>query len=372
MVMNETKTTPRQKFIINLINESEGIGRAEIEEKVSSLYPASKPTIARDLSSLAGKGLVKIKGNGRSTIYLPSEDNPVLRRFDLDQYFALEPDKRIGAKQAFDFSVFSGLNGLFTSNEMMEIERQNKSFSEVTSKLDETIFHKELERFVIELSWKSSKIEGNTYSLLETETLIKESVEATGKSKAEAIMILNHKRAFESILAERSDSKNINLAKITQLHEVLTHDLSISKGVREQAVGITGTVYKPLDNKWQIIEALEKLVDAINSSNFPLEKALIANSMISYIQPFADGNKRTGRMLTNAILLAHDFFPLSYRSIDEDIYKKALILFYEQGSIYGLKQIFINQYQFALDTYFQLKQKGALDYKALINEGRKY
>jgi fido (protein-threonine AMPylation protein) len=131
-------------------------------------------------------------------------------------------------------------------------------------------------------------------------------------------------------------------------------------------------VYKPLDNKWQIIEALEKLSDAINISKYPLEKALIANAMISYIQPFADGNKRTGRMLTNAILLAHDFFPLSYRSVDEDTYKKALILFYEQGSIYSLKQIFMNQYKFALDTYFRVKEKEEIDYKALVNEGRKY
>jgi Fic family protein len=144
------------------------------------------------------------------------------------------------------------------------------------------------------------------------------------------------------------------VSKISQLHEVLTNDLSIATGVREQPVGITGTVYKPLDNKWQILEALEKMSEAINVSSYPLEKALIASAMISYIQPFADGNKRTGRMLTNAILLADDFYPLSYRSIDEDTYKKALILFYEQGSLYSLKEIFINQYKFALDTYFQI------------------
>ena len=111
---------------------------------------------------------------------------------------------------------------------------------------------------------------------------------------------------------------------------------------------------------------------AINKTEHSLEKALIANAMISYIQPFADGNKRTGRMLTNAILLAHDYFPLSYRSVDEDTYKKALILFYEQGSIYSLKEIFMNQYRFALDTYFRIPQKDSIDYKALINEGRKY
>jgi hypothetical protein len=96
---------------------------------------------------------------------------------------ALEPDKRIGAKKAFDFSVFAHLRNLFTPSEIESIEKQNRSFSEATSKLDKTIYIKELERFVIELSWKSSKIEGNTYSLLETETLIKDKVEATEKPK---------------------------------------------------------------------------------------------------------------------------------------------------------------------------------------------
>ena len=350
--MNETILTSRQKLIINIVNENRGIGRAEVEKKVKVFYPASKPTIARDLNGLIKKGSIKVKGSGRSTIYLPVSQNPLLNHYDLEQYFTLEPDQRKEAKKVFDFSVFSGLNGLLTPAEITEVEKQNKSFTKETSRLDRTILLKELERFVIELSWKSSKIEGNTYSLLETETLVKEKVEAAGKTKAEAIMILNHKRAFESILNSREDYRNINPSKIRELHAVLIAGLSISPGIREQAVGITGTVYKPLDNKWQITEALEKMSDAINISRYPLEKALIASSMISYIQPFSDGNKRTGRMLTNAILLAHDFFPLSYRSVDEEEYKKALILFYEQGSVYSLKEILINQYKFALDTYF--------------------
>lgn len=350
--MDETKTTPRQKFIVNVVNQNKGIGRAEIEQKLKSLYKVSKPTVARDLAKLIEWKLIKVEGNGRSTTYSPVSDSSILARFDLEQYFALEPDKRTGAKRSFDFSVFSNLQGLLTRDEIETIEKQNRSFTKETAKLDKSIYIKELERFVIELSWKSSKIEGNTYSLLETETLIKEQIEATGKTKAEAVMILNHKRAFESIIEAKDDYKKISISKISQLHEVLTNNLSISPGVREQAVGITGTAYKPLDNKWQIIEALEKLSDAINKVQYPLEKALIANSMISYIQPFVDGNKRTGRMLTNAILLAHDFFPLSYRSVDEDVYKKALILFYEQGSIYTLKELLVSQYQFALDTYF--------------------
>lgn len=231
--MNETKITPRQKFILNLVNESEGIKRAEIEKKSSVLYPASKPTIARDLATLVESGVIKLKGSGRSTVYLPIKENPLLRRFDLEQYFALEPDERTEAKRAFDFSIFPRLTRLFTPDEIESIARKNRSFTNATLKLDKTIYPKELERFIVEFSWKSSKIEGNTYSLLETETLIKDSVEAQGKSKHEAIMILNHKRTFESILAGRDDYKHISLAKISELHEVLTEGLSISKGVRE-------------------------------------------------------------------------------------------------------------------------------------------
>lgn len=352
LYMSETQLTSRQNFILSIVSGADGVSRAEIEEQVKKLYPASKATIARDVAFLVQKKLVRPKGRSIATVYLPYEKNPLLNYLDLEKYFSLEPDQRMAAKRSFDFSVLPYLSGIMAKNEIAAIEEKNRRFTKTTDSLDRTIFLRELERFVIELSWKSSKIEGNTYSLLETETLIKDSVEAKGRSKAEAIMILNHKRAFESILEARQDYQNISLSTILELHQVLVKDLSISPGIREQGVGITGTVYKPLDNKWQIVEALEKLIDAVNRSIYPLEKALIATVMIAYIQPFSDGNKRTARMLANAILLAHDFFPLSYRSVDEDTYKKSLILFYEQGSIYHLKRLFIEQYLFALDTYF--------------------
>src|SRR5690349_14320369 len=146
--MIETKTTPRQKFIVNLVNEGKGIGRSEIEVKVRSLYPGSKPTIARDLASLVTNGVIKVKGNGRSTIYLPDLDNPLLTRYDLDQYFSIEPDKRTGAKKKFDFSVFSNLKDIFTRQDIESIERINRSFTRETSQLDRAIYLRELERFV--------------------------------------------------------------------------------------------------------------------------------------------------------------------------------------------------------------------------------
>ena len=166
-------------------------------------------------------------------------------------------------------------------------------------------------------------------------------------------MILNHKQAFEQILKIKKDFKNLSLPLIGKLHQILTKNLSVKTGIRKHAVGITGTTYQPLGNAQQIREAMEKMVSVINTNTSPLEKALIANTMLPYIQPFTDGNKRTGRMLTNAILLAYDYYPLSYRSVDEDEFKKALIIFYEQGTIYHFKNLFLDQLIFSYNTYFK-------------------
>lgn len=330
-----------------------GISREQIQDQIKSAYQVSKPTLARDLVELRKKKLLRSEGKGKKIHYWSFSQNPTLRPFNLEQYFLKEPDERIGAKKKFEFNIFNNLKGLFSILEIEKIEKVKKNFSTQTKRLEKDILKREIERFVIELAWKSSKIEGNTYSLLETETLIKNSQEAKDKTKQEAVMILNHKKTFDMILNHRNDFKKISLSLINQIHNLMIIDLDIKPGIRKQAVGITGTVYQPLDNQHQIAEAMEKLVYCLNSNLPILEKALIANSMISYIQPYADGNKRTGRMLSNGILLAHDYYPLSYRSVNEDEFKKALIVFYEQGSLYQLKKQFLEQLVFAFETYFQ-------------------
>lgn len=351
--MDETILTPRQKYILNVVSQSVGLLRGEIQERVKKLYPASKPTLIRDLNTLLKYGLIKPEGKARATKYFPKAQNPLLREFDLERYFADDPDNRVGARRSFDFGIFENLHNLFLPDEREILKSNSHSFQQKTAELSPELLKRELERFVIELSWKSSKIEGNTYTLLETESLIKEQKEAIGKSKDEAVMILSHKAAFEEILKAKKDFKTISVSEINQLHDILTKGLGISSGIRKQAVGITGTTYRPPDNEHQIRETFEKTVDIVNKPKNPFEKALIVHFMIPYIQPYSDGNKRTARMLTNAILLAYDFYPLSYRSVDEDEFKKALILFYEQESVCEIKRLFIEQVRFANETYFR-------------------
>ncbi|MBW7960690.1 Fic family protein [Patescibacteria group bacterium] len=352
--MNDTIFTLRQRYLVNLVNQSEGLSRKEIQNGIRSIYPASKITIIRDLNILIKNRSIRKLGRARALKYFPVERNRVLRKFDIDRYFAIEPDQRKNILTRFDFGIFDNLKDLFFQSELDTLKKVCKSFSQKINRLQQDILKRELERFTIELSWKSSKLEGNTYTLLETESLINERRQAKGKTKEEAVMILNHKLAFEKILNNKDQFKELSVSKVNQLHNLLVKDLKISTGIRRQTVGITGTAYIPLDNEYQLKETLEKTLLIANKAKNVFEKALIVLCMISYIQPYSDGNKRVSRMLTNAVLISHDLYPLSYRSVDEDNFKKALILFYEQGSLFELKKIFIEQIRFANKTYFRL------------------
>ena len=255
-------------------------------------------------------------------------------------------------KKSFNFNVFDELRGILTNEEKVFLNNLNRSYQSKIKKLPPEIIKKEFERLTIELSWKSSKIEGNTYSLLETEQLIKENHEAKNHSKEEAIMILNHKKTLDYLRNNLTEFKEISLKKIVEVHSLLVGDLNISKNVRKILVRITGTAYTPLDNKFQINEALEATAVLVNKEKNPFTKAIMLMLLIAYIQPFIDGNKRTSRLMGNAILLAHDCCPLSYRSIDELEYKKAVLLFYEQNNISYFKKLFLNQYKFVVENYF--------------------
>ena len=133
---------------------------------------------------------------------------------------------------------------------------------------------------------------------------------------------------------------------------MLIKELGIDRNLRNRRVGITGTNYRPLDNEFQIREAFENMCKLINSKKNVFEKALIALVFISYIQGFMDGNKRTARITSNAILVANKYCPISFRTVDSIDYKKAMLIFYEQNNITAFKRIFMDQFEFAVKTYF--------------------
>lgn len=345
--------TQRQSKILDYIFEKQSAKRLELEQYITSTdEKISKITMIRDLDILLKQNLIEKSGNARNIVYTPVQKNELLRKYDIFEYFKDDADNRNVKYSQFNFNIFDNLINIFDKEELSELEKINEIYRTKIKKLTPVILKKEFERLLIELSWKSSQIEGNTYSLLDTEVLIKDNIEAEGHKKEEAVMILNHKKALEYIFENADYFKKLTLAKVEELHAILVDNLSVLKGLRKSPVGIVGTNYKPLFNQHQIREAIEKLIEKINSTENIIEKALITVLMISYIQPFEDGNKRTGRILANAILYANNYCPLSYRSIKESEYKKAVIIFYENNSLDYFKKIFVEQFKFAVDKYF--------------------
>lgn len=348
------KLTQRQFNILEFIGAKESVGNQDVknylEEK--NKEKISRITVVRDINELLKKGLIKKIGRGRNICYQEAIKNKILKHIDVDEYFKKGPDERIVVFDRFNFNIFKELKEIFSKQELEELNELNKNYQKRIKKLGSTVLKKEFERLTIELSWKSSQIEGNTYSLIDTEILIKENKEAKGHKKEEAIMILNHKKALDYILANKNDFKKINLRKLENTHDILIKDLNIPKGIRKRIVGIVGTKYRPLDNEFQIKEVIEKTLKLADGFKNPFLKAIVLVLLISYIQPFEDGNKRTSRLIGNAVFLANNICPLSYRSINEADYKKAIILFYEQNNVRFFKELFIQQFKFAVENYF--------------------
>ena len=341
-----------EKAMLDYIQKHPNSSSREIHEGLEKIVAFA--TVKRTINVLLEKNLVASTGRGKSTRYALSKAFYILVPIDIETYFEKEIDER-EIKEAFNFNLIKEtLNNvlIFTEEEIEKLSTLQNQFSDNISKLSVTEFNKEFERLAIDLSWKSSQIEGNTYSLLETERLLKEKETAAGKTKDEAVMLLNHKEALDFILTNPDYISPLAVSRIEDIHSLLIDGLGIDRNIRNRRVGISGTNYKPLDNEFQIKEALEDLCLLINSRESIFDKSILALVLLSYIQPFSDGNKRAARIISNAILINNKYCPISFRTVDSIDYKKAMLVFYEQNNISAFKKIFIEQFEFAVKTYF--------------------
>lgn len=338
-----------KNIVLAYIKEHPGTSSKQIADALAN--EASFATIKRAINELVSSFYINVEGKARATKYFIS---PLFAPINLDEYYSKEIDER-EVQTGYNFDLIPNvLNrvSLFTEQEMKMLSALQAQFTKNFASLSDEQKHKEMERLGIDLSWKSSQIEGNTYSLLETERLLKEKQTAAGKTKEEAIMLLNHKEALDFIVANPGYLEHLTISRIEDIHSLLIKDLGVDRNIRTRRVGITGTNYRPIDNEFQIREALQQTCDLVNSRKNVFEKALYVLVLLSYIQAFNDGNKRIARITSNAILIANNYCPISFRTVDSIDYKKAMLLFYEQNNISAFKQIFIDQFRFAVETYF--------------------
>jgi hypothetical protein len=202
-------------------------------------------------------------------------------------------------------------------------------------------------RLLIDLSWNSSRLEGNTYSLLETERLLELGEAAEGKGQRETQMILNHKSAIEFLLESAVDV-GINRYAILNIHALLADDLLQDHScgaLRQIAVGIVGSVYLPLVVPQLISECFQQIIDTANAIKNPFEQAFFLMVHLPYLQPFEDVNKRVSRLAANLPLMRENLCPLSFVDVPEQIYINGLLGVYELNQIELLVEVFAWAYE---------------------------
>jgi Fic family protein len=237
-----------------------------------------------------------------------------------------------------------------------------------------TYVRKVLEQLLIDLSWSSSRLEGNRYTLLDTEELFKSGAAATD---SDAVMLLNHKAAIE-FLVDAVPTQGLTPGLIRNLHAVLMQDLLVDVAslgaIREKVVNISGTVYIPAQVPAVLSEMFELIVTRTKYIKNPVEAAFFLWVSLAYLQPFEDGNKRVSRLAANIPLMLYNQAPLSFLDVDREDYALAMMGVYEHCDVSMAVDLFAWTYRRSHAKYkVVVESMGSPDpfrikYREVLNE----
>lgn len=345
----------------------QGAGRSEIARAFES--EASSRTIARRLANLVEQGRLVPRGKGPALRYFVAANAPESKATLQPMQVSGESDSYVPVSkegaQVRDYvrKAISERRPVGYRHEFLEKYLPNKTWYlplAVRRRLkalgrplrDErpagTYARSILDRLLIDLSWSSSRLEGNTYSRLETQQLIEFGRAADGKDQREAQMILNHKAAIE-MLVENVDEVGFNAFTFMNLHanlsENLLNDPMMSGRLRTQIVDISGTVYHPLAIPQQLEDFFTMILRKADAIEDPFEQAFFVMVQIPYLQPFIDMNKRVSRLAANIPFIKANLSPLSFVDVPDRAYVEGTLGIYELHRIELLRDVFVWAYE---------------------------
>ena len=344
-----------------------GISIAEILKHPKCTWP--RRTLYRRLESLLKEGKLSVAGRTRNRRYRVPSIVEIDKNINEIPLTTIAADLQAKVRQPIHARTPVGYKRTF-----LDQYRPN-----VTSYLPEAIRQKLFElgktdgerpagtyarqifnRLLIDLSWNSSRLEGNTYSLLETERLLEWSEIAEGKDLKEARMILNHKDALK-FLVESVDEIGINRYTILNVHALLSNDLlgnfRACGSLRTIPVGIAKTVYHPLAVPQLIDECFQQILDTAKAIKDPYEQAFFLMVHLPYLQPFEDVNKRVSRLAANIPLIQHNLCPLSFADVPETPYISGLLAIYELNRVELLREVFVWAYERSCALYSAVRME---------------
>ncbi len=352
----------------------EGLSRGQILDLLT--FNIENKTLQRRLATLASANLIRKEGDRRATKYFPFEtkaeklkdsDNLVFSRRSLETMKYLDLPIHSRAIVSYNRSFLEEYVPNETIYVPLEIRAQMRNAGErLNNELAAGTYAKQIcERLLIDLSYNSSRLEGNTYSLLDTEKLVVEGISADGKIHEDSVMILNHKEAI-LFLVENAEEIELNLFTILNLHNLLSQDLLMNPescgNVRKIEVNIGKSSYKPLNNPHLIKESLELLLLKARKIDDPFEQSFFVLAHLSYLQAFEDVNKRTARLFSNIPFIRENLCPLSFKDISRNDYSAAILMIYETNNVVPMVELFRYAYLRSCEQYQATKDSlGEID-----------
>lgn len=351
-------------------NHPDGISLPALKAVLDASLVVSDGALKYRLKVLVDSGRVTMQGTRRWAKYLPVESGAIEIFYSKN---SRELVRRISqptsARQPASYnstlieSYEANTSSYLTLDECSKLQEVGTDVSDEQSA--GTYARRIMDRLLIDLSWNSSRLEGNTYSLLDTRRLITFGEEAEGAAAIDAQMIRNHKDAIE-FLVENAVEIDFTRHTLLNLHALLANNLlpdPMSAGrLRFIPVGISGSTYLPLDDPHRIEAYFELTLRKIAGIENPFEQAFMALLFLPYLQPFDDVNKRVSRMAANIPFIKKNLIPISFIEVPEDDYSKALLGFYECGDASMMKDLFIWAYGRSAQHYTSVRQQlGAPD-----------
>jgi len=337
----------------------------------------ARRTAQRLIARLIESGQITARGEGRARRYFgagaqASAGTPTVRSEGFPGFIPLSADsqdilayidqplearKPVGYQRDFLEAYRPNETGYLSESLRRQLHRMGKT-ADVDAPAG-TYSRAILNRLLIDLSWASSHLEGNTYSRLDTRELIEHGQAARGKAAVETQMILNHKTAIE-LLVENIGTAEFNRYTVMNLHSALAENLLPNPAdegrIRQHAVDIGKSVYRPLSTPQQIEDALDALLDKANRIRDPFEQSFFMMVHLPYLQPFADINKRTSRLAANLPLFRANLCPLTFLDVPEPAYSRATLGVYEMARVELLRDLYVWAYERSTQEYLAIKQ----------------
>jgi len=353
---NHILNTEAQQILAILRQENQKLKINQIATILSHTIP--RRTLQRRLTTLKKNGVIESSGVKSATEYflkksqlnLPLSNTAQQLKLQITQ--PLTKRKPVAYKTDFLFSYQPNKTFYLSTKTRMHLLQIGQQFHQ---KLEPGTYAKRiLHRLLIDLSWNSSRLEGNTYSFLETQRLIEFGAQASGKNAFEAQMIINHKEAIE-FLVEQVATSGLNQCVVFSIHSLLSNNLLTNPRARGQLrqipVGIGRTVYHPPEIPQIINECFQAILDKAKRIKDPFEQAFFLMVQLPYLQPFEDINKRVSRLVSNIPLMQNNLSPLSFIDVPKEDYIGGLLAVYELNNTKYLRDVFVWAYERSAQHY---------------------